>query len=228
MQLRGQRFQIGVAVEDPGDVRRTHLARIPPDLFQVRVVEAPETALDALFAELLGDELRVEVQKSLHVDDTHRLEGQPVRFVGREVAVDGQPRSLHLAHGRDPEVVAAAVARNPDPRAAQQLRRRLRMAGAPLRADHGVGVRRSALRQGGDPRHRVRHGRPVGQTPQQIERPRREVDRTLTLRDDRATLSRFRQADAARHAGQSATDDDCIESHFDAVFASSDNPHTLS
>ena len=179
-------------------------------------------------AELLGDELRVEIQKTLHIDDAHRLERKPVRLLGREITVDGQPRGLCLAHGCNPEVVAAAVARNPDPGCTQQRRSLLRITRATSRSDLGVGVRRGDLRQFGNRRLRVRYGGAVGQVPQQIERSRREVDRTLSLRDDRTTLSRFRQADAARHAGQSATDDDCIESHLDAVFASSDNPHTLS
>ncbi len=65
--------------------------------------------------------------------------------------------------------------------------------------------------------HRLRrsgHGRAVGQRPQQIERPRREVQRALPRRDNGAAPARFRKADAADEPREAAADDYTIEFHI--------------
>ena len=228
-QPAGQRLEVAVVVEHTGDVGRTHLARVAADLLQVGQIDAPEAALDAVAAELLGDELRVEIEEALDIDDADLREGQAVGAFGGQVAVDGEPRGLRLAHRGDAEMVAAATPRNGDSGFAQQRLRPVGIQTARLGADECIGMLGLGPLQGGDAFDRVFDPRAVGQPAQQVERPRGEMERALSLRDDRATLAGLGQPDAAGHAGQASADDCRIEFHFAAVFCvSSDNPHTLS
>ena len=168
----GQRLEILVVVEDAGDVRRSHFAGVAADLLEGGAVDRPEAAGYAVFAELLGDELRVEVQETLDIDDADRLEGQFPRLCGREVSVDGQPRGDGFAHGGDAEVVLAALSRDGDAGFTQQSGHLTGVSFARLGADDGIGVPGFGRLERGDTRQGVRYGSPVRHPSEQVERSR--------------------------------------------------------
>ena len=95
-----------------------------------------ETAFDAMFCKLLGNELGVEIEEPLDVYDARRLEGQPVVALRGQVAVYGEPCGFSLSHRGNPEVVAVAVADDLDACAAQQCRNLTCQTGAVFGADY--------------------------------------------------------------------------------------------
>lgn len=187
----GQLVEILLPVEDAGDIGRTHLAGIVADRFERRHVERAHRALRPHAAESLGEELRIEIEEALGIEQ-HRL--APRQRIGRfaaHIPRQRQPRGFQPAHRREPVVVTGCIALDGDARLREQCGGLGRQRPETFGADAGVRVFGSLPDRLG---HRLRgsgHGRTVGQRAQQIERPRREVQRALPRRDDGAAPPAF-------------------------------------
>lgn len=208
----GQLVEILLPVEDAGDIGRTHLAGIVADRFERRHVERAHRALRPHAAESLGEELRIEIEEALGIEQTRLAPRQRIGRFAAHIPRQRQPRGFQPAHRREPVVVTAASPSTATPASASS---------AAASAASAPNVRRRCGRKGvrslPSSRHRLRgsgHGRTVGQRAQQIERPRREVQRALPRRDDGAAPPRFRKADAADESRQAAADDYTIEFHI--------------
>jgi len=104
-----QRLEILLPVKHPGNIGRTHLTRIFPNLLQIGEIDAAKAARYPIFAELLCDELRIKIQKTLHIDNANLFKRQLLQRIGRQITRHGQPGRLCLAQRGDPIMVPAAI-----------------------------------------------------------------------------------------------------------------------